>query len=144
MFTRIFKRLIVLCFIVTFAGNSMAKPPSQSCLSGTWQNELGSNVTLNHNCDGKLSGEYWSSVGTPGKEPSPLSGFSDPNSKSNTLGFIVSWNDGTSLTTWAGEYFCDDKPTIMTMWILSSSTGNPEDYWGSNRIGQDIFHRVTT
>lgn len=111
-------------------------------IGGTWYNELGSTMTLQYGpVPGQMTGTYQSGVGTSGKFS--LVGSYDPNN--NTLGFVVTWNNGTiernSTTSWCGQYFDDvGDEILLTTWLLCESTAEA-DIWESTLVGQDQFTR---
>jgi hypothetical protein len=112
-------------------------------LNGTWYNELGSTMTLVYQTQGpQLTGTYQSGVGTSGQFS--LVGSYDPNN--NTLGVVVTWNNGTvernSTTTWCGQYFNNSgTEVLLTTWLLCETTAET-DTWESTLVGQDQFFRT--
>lgn len=104
-------------------------------ISGTWYNELASQLDLEADGVGRLSGSLRSGVGEgPGRYP--LTGFYDPlpNGDGAVIGFVVSWPNVHSLTVWAG-HFNPDENAITTTWLLAGAT----DEWRSTNVGHDRF-----
>jgi len=159
----------VLCFLEAHADNSQRELHSISWESGilvhqvlnkdesagllasllsggSWYNELGSVLQLQQDDQGFLTGTYI--TGThPEWGAFPVAGRYDLHqqaSKGITLGFVVNWQNSThvaySSTSWSGQCIMGkDGPEIFSMWLLSSST-DEADEWGSIQVGQDIFN----
>jgi len=114
----------------------------QACfvLSGSWQNELGSNMTLKA-ANGVLRGSYKSAVGKVNGSYA-LFGSYETTCDSPTLAFIVQWtnSDPTSrpVSAWAGV-FIDD--VIYTAWLLTSPVNSSDDVWSATRVGTNTFVR---
>lgn len=89
---------------------------------------------------GSFSGTYDSAVGIAEHEY-VLSGRFD--TRGDTLGWVVSWQNSSlnahSTTAWSGHTEAVlSKPTILTTWLLTSST-TPQDDWQSTNVGFDTF-----
>lgn len=89
---------------------------------------------------GSFSGTYYSTVGETENEY-VLSGRID--TCGGTLGWVVSWQNSClnsrSTTAWSGHIEAVlSKPTILTTWLLTSST-TPEKDWQSTNVGFDTF-----
>ena len=114
-------------------------------ISGSYRNELGSNVTLHANADGSLTGSYSSAVGNASGSY-PLLG----SASASTVGFCVTWNnkahgDSDSTTCWTGQIMVDlalGRVQLDTFWILASKPSSVDTNWASNRVGNDVFEKV--
>ncbi len=116
-------------------------------LTGTWYNELGSQMVIESACDGMLTGYYNTSVGDA-KCNYVLTGRYDHLKDRRSLGWTVTWvnkdySNSKSTTSWSGQYQLDhaNQPQILTTWLLTVQT-KPEDDWNSTNIGQDVFTRA--
>jgi len=123
--------LLLLCIGASSAG--------LSSLAGVWQNELGSQMYLEHYRQTILDGWYNSSVGQA-LGTYPLVGFiGAAGATEQVLCFSVLWQNNlvntNSATTWNGVY---DGSAIRTTWLLRSG----DDTWNATTVGNDIFQRV--
>ncbi|KAG6921034.1 avidin-like, partial [Chelydra serpentina] len=117
-------------------------------LSGSWKNELGSNMTISAvNADGGFTGSYHTAVTASDKriQLSPLKGSQKHTSqrKQPTFGFTVSWTFSNSITVFVGQCFVDDKQkeTLKTMWLLREEVGSRGADWKATRVGTNVFTR---
>jgi hypothetical protein len=116
-------------------------------LSGTWYNELGSEMILTIDGEGGLSGQYKSAVGDA-EDFYILAGRYDSSPPGDGKGVSVGWavtfrNDkrnAHSTATWSGQYFNEPKEAILTHWLLTSST-TLKNVWMSTHVGHDTFTR---
>lgn len=109
-----------------------------SAISGSWYNELASQLLLEADGSGRLSGSLRSGVGE-GPDHYPLTGFYSPapDGRGATLAFVVHWSNLHSLTAWAGHFHRDAE--IMTAtWLLTGAS----DEWRSTNVGYDRFSRT--
>jgi len=113
-----------------------------SSIGGIWYNELESQLLLEADSSGRLSGTLRSGVGE-GPDHYPLTGFYSPVSKSNgaVLGFVVCWPNVHSLTAWTG-HFHPDEDVITATWLLAGESGESGE-WRSTNIGHDLFSRTS-
>ncbi|NWW32065.1 AVID protein, partial [Panurus biarmicus] len=110
-------------------------------LSGTWVNDLGSNMTIRAvNANGVFAGSYHTAVSATSNEikVSPLQGAQQkgPNQKGQpTFGFTVNWSFSDSITVFTGQCFVDDdgKEVLRTMWLLRSRVENIKSDWKATR-----------
>lgn len=111
-------------------------------LTGTWRNELGSELVLEDDHEGVLSGRYHSGAGALPGVAYPVCGSSDPapNGSCRVLGFVVDWKELHALTVWSGQYHSVDD-TIRATWVMTTETKENEE-WRSTFIGHDVFRRV--
>lgn len=105
--------------------------------AGTWNNELGSTMTLVQTGD-TLSGEYESAVSSGGSTTiGDLQGYAD----GDLIAFIVHWRDFEAITAWAGQLEPNVSPdTIKTLWQMTKQVAAGEE-WSSINAGSDEFVR---
>lgn len=120
-------------------------------LSGTWYNELNSEMNLHvqavSNGGSLVTGAYITKVGDAAGIYS-LGGMTDEGTGDATpnVGFSVSWANPTygnsnSVTAWSGQLqVIDGEEVLTTFWLLTQET-NPANNWSATRIGQDVFRR---
>ncbi|NER48304.1 MAG: hypothetical protein F6J92_16700 [Symploca sp. SIO1A3] len=146
------KILIIAVFsLVLFASSAAADVSAVltktqggvSPLVGTWENELGSTMTINSVTDGEVRGNYTTAVSSSGcaQGEFPLVG----RASTPSLGFVVSWKndkaDCQSVTAWSGKLQgFGDKAKIVTTWLLTVQT-SPSNNWQSTWVNKDIFHK---
>lgn len=147
------KILIIAVFsLVLFAssaaadvGISLTKTQSNtSILVGTWENELGSTMTINSvSPDGEVRGSYETAVSASGcaKGTFPLVGRTNLPS----FGFVVSWTNTlsrcSSVTAWSGQLqTLGGQDQLVTTWLLTAQTV-PRNNWQSTTVNKDIFKR---
>ena len=116
-------------------GRTLAGTGPATDFSGTWKNELTSQMTLAQNGD-KVAGTYESAVsGSHGKTTGDLVGYAD----GSLLSFVVHWRDFQAITTWVGEL--DAAGTALnTLWQMVKRV-DPGDEWASINAGADKFTR---
>ncbi|NXH45094.1 AVID protein, partial [Dicaeum eximium] len=113
----------------------------QCSLTGTWVNDLGSNMTITSmNGNGDFAGSYHTAVTATSNEikVSPLHGSRQkgPNQKGQpTFGFTVNWSFSDSITVFTGQCFVDEygKEVLKTMWLLRSRVENIKNDWKATR-----------
>jgi hypothetical protein len=105
--------------------------------SGTWKNELGSQVVIAQT-NGVLSGTYESAVSSGGtKTTGDLQGYVD----GDLISFVVHWRDFQAITAWVGQL--DPKAsqeTINTLWQMTKQVAQGDE-WASINAGADYFTR---
>jgi len=126
--------------------NRTPKENDGCTVEGKWYNHLGSVMVINSSADGVLHGYYATAVereqGSAGANPSRLIGHLSGSKDSPTFGFTVVWSNGRSVSSWTGQcHICNGEESLMTTWILTQKMDTCNDYWMSNRIGQDTFKR---
>jgi len=130
---------IFLCLTLTVAYGSLCTD-----LSGTWQNQLNSNMTIENITDNSFTGVYHTAVeSTTGaaRLSSKISGMIQNAGDGKLIGFNVLWNRGASLTAWVGQCIvCDGKEKIFTTWVLRSYLPDRKR-WMTTRVNQDTFWR---
>ncbi len=109
--------------------------------SGTWVNQLGSELTFTTDPLGGLHGEYCGGAGALAGHHYAVVGSiqPDPVGHAVPIAFLVRWSEAHCLTTWCGHYF-PDSGEIHATWLMSSEA-ETADEWRSTMIGHDIFHR---
>lgn len=115
-------------------------------LDGRWYNELGSLMELR--ADGALiQGRYTTSVGASGTYQLRGGCDTSPRSESQSLGFVVVWNNDVqknahSVTTWSGQYqVIHGQEMLTTLWLLTSETEASQN-WQATNVGEDVFTRT--
>ncbi|XP_055940724.1 avidin-related protein 4/5-like [Argiope bruennichi] len=137
---------LVFCLGLALAYGSPTGRVPCSDLTGTWRNQLGSNMTVTRIGNShKFTGRYNTSVeSTAGASTisSDISGQVQPVAGGSLVAFNVLWNHGASLTAWVGQCLvCDGQEKLYTTWVLRS-VQIPRKRWMSTRINQDTFWRV--
>lgn len=105
--------------------------------SGTWKNELNSEMTLTQIND-VLSGTYESAVSSGGgKTIGDLRGYVD----GDLIAFVVHWRDFQAITSWVGQLEPGvDQESIKTLWQMTKQVASGEE-WSSINAGSDSFTR---
>jgi len=105
--------------------------------SGTWMNELKSEVTFKQT-GAILSGTYESAVSAGGsKTVGDLQGYVD----GDLISFVVHWRDFQGITAWVGQL--DPKAAtqqINTLWQMTKQVAIGDE-WASINAGADYFTR---
>jgi len=103
--------------------------------SGTWVNELGSEVELVQT-GGMLSGTYESAVSSGNTTTTgDLQGYVD----GDLISFVVHWRNFQAITAWVGQL---DKngATMNTLWQMTKQV-DIGDEWASINAGADYFSK---
>lgn len=105
--------------------------------SGTWVNELGSQVVLTQT-NGQLTGTYESAVSGGGSRTTgDLLGYVD----GDLISFVVHWCDFQAITAWVGQLAPNAaQVTINTLWQMTKQVAVGEE-WASINAGADYFTR---
>ncbi len=113
-------------------------------LTGTWHNQLGSELVIEADGARGLTGRYTSAAGVVAGTSYPLIGTYDPDQQSITtvLGFVVDWTEVHAVTVWSGQYHHRDG-TIAATWLMATET-DEGDEWKSTFVGHDLFHQDVT
>ncbi|XP_058720581.1 avidin-like [Poecile atricapillus] len=136
--------------LVLFLALASSDLSTQLCsLTGTWKNDLGSNMTiLEISENGDFAGSYYTAVSDTSEEikQSPLLGSQhQPNLlKQPTFGFTVHWTFSDSITVFTGQCFVDEdgKEVLKTMWLLRSHADKRRDDWNATLVGYNEFKRL--
>lgn len=109
-------------------------------LTGTWRNQLGSELRLVADGDGGLRGGFRNAAGVA-EDYHDVVGTYDPTPHHdiNVLAFVVKWQAAHSVTAWSGRLHTQDG-TIAATWVMASGTA-PCDEWRGSFIGHDVFRR---
>ncbi|MCP4341076.1 MAG: hypothetical protein GY799_19855 [Desulfobulbaceae bacterium] len=94
-----------------------------------WTNELGSEMTVNIDTSGAITGTYSSAVGCGAGKPRPMAGFCN----GYAVTFSVSWQECGATTAWNGTY---GDGTITTLWQFVSAK---KPSWDSIMAGSNTF-----
>ena len=110
--------------------------------NGTWRNELHSEMNLQVDARGTVTGTYKTGVGTPTpSEEFDLVGFAS----GDLVSFTVNFGAYASLTSWSGQHTKENgTDVIKTMWLLARNVNDPDEpknLWGAVLTGYDIFQR---
>lgn len=131
---------VFLCWTLSAAYGSLCQD-----LTGTWRNQLNSNMTIQAITGNSFTGSYHTAVeSTSGaaRLTSKISGMIKSVENGKLIGFNVLWNRGASLTAWVGQCMvCDGQEKIYTTWVLRSYLP-AKKRWMTTRINQDTFYRV--
>ena len=131
-------------------GDEPVKGPDKSIghrcdLSGTWYNDVGSEVILNQAKSGVITGEYRTAVeqekGSAGTTHSLVYGSSAFGNLNTTFSLIVVWRGGASVTGWVGQcHICENNTAVLEMsWLLRSKVDSCNDVWKSTMHGVNSF-----
>jgi Avidin family len=110
-------------------------------LTGTWHNQLGSQLDIEVDELGNLTGRYRSPEGLCPDSLHTVVGLCDLSHSSGPIlvGFVVRWSDAGCITSWSGQYF-PDSGEIKASWLMTSESA-PRDEWKATIVGHDVFHR---
>jgi hypothetical protein len=116
-------------------------PAASHPLTGTWHNQLGSELVIEADGAGRLTGHYTSGAGAVAGTGYPLVGTYDPNPQATmtVLGFVVDWTEVHAVTAWSGQYHHEDR-TIEATWLMATERGEGDE-WKSMFVGHDLFRR---
>ena len=114
--------------------------------SGTWHNQYPSEMTLQVDANGNVTGKYKTAVGSvdPAAE-FEIKGYV----YEDQISFIVRWKNATadagSITAWVGQLTkVSGTDVIRTMWHLTENVPDAEEptkLWSSITTGADYFWR---
>ncbi|NXA32431.1 AVR1 protein, partial [Eudromia elegans] len=109
----------------------------QCILTGTWVNDLGSNMTISTvNSSGEFNGTYYTAVADrPDKiQNSLLLGFQHLKEQP-TFGFTVNWNFSDSTSVFTGQCFVDKhgEEILKTTWLMRLRVESIHDDWKATR-----------
>lgn len=106
-----------------------------SALTGVWQNELGSLMTVTSASGTSFSGTYESTVSSGG---GAISGTLQGQISGTALSFSVCWHT-QSVSSWTGVLLEDGStPVIYALWQLAE-TPEGSTWWSAINAGCDFF-----
>ena len=115
-------------------------------VTGTWYNDLGSEMIIKQDNKGIIVGEYRTAVervqGSAGKTHSKVYGIGSPGNENGTFAFFVVWRGGASVAGFVGQcHICGVGKTeqIESTWLLKSKISRCEDNWKSVLFGENVF-----
>jgi hypothetical protein len=116
-------------------GRALAGTGTPYDFSGTWANELGSQMVLSQNGDA-LSGTYDSAVSGGGTSTTgDLLGYVD----GDLISVVVHWRLFQAITAWVGQLVPNASPAqILTLWQMTQQV-SAGDEWQSINAGTDTF-----
>ncbi|MGV0653541.1 avidin/streptavidin family protein [Mycolicibacterium thermoresistibile] len=110
--------------------------------NGTWLNELGSELHLEVDGQGRVTGTFQTAVGAP--QPTQkfeVTGFV----AGDVLAFCVNFGAYASLSSWVGQHTVEDgNEVIKAMWLLGrdiKDADEPTDLWSAVLTGASNFRR---
>ncbi|MGT2505645.1 avidin/streptavidin family protein [Cupriavidus basilensis] len=117
---------------------SMSGTGEKVDFSGTWKNELNSEVTIVQGPGNAINGKYKSAVSDDGRQATgDLQGYID----GDLISFVVHWNDFQAITAWVGQLAPPSGiDTIHTLWQMTKQVA-VGDEWASINAGSDTFWR---
>lgn len=116
------------------------KESVQKLLSGIWHNQHNSQMHLEIDESGKITGYFLS--GTISSEEAsnsyPLTGFT----VGAVFSFCVAFSNHGTVTTWIGQVVDNEEETFDASWqMVVDAHQNKEHSWKSTWSGQDKFFR---
>lgn len=110
-------------------------------LQGTWDNQLGSELVLEDDGEGGLTGTYRSATGANSDTTYLVRGCYDllTHGPCRVLGFVVNWGEHQTVTSWSGR-FHQEEETIRATWVMTTES-DEVDEWRSTFVGHDTFRR---
>ncbi|XP_054507998.2 avidin-related protein 7-like [Agelaius phoeniceus] len=137
-----------LLLVLFLALGAQGLQATEQCkLTGHWQNDLGSNMTIYEvKENGDFTGKYLTAVAVSPLKivESPLLGSQQLQYLSQpTFGFTVHWNFSDSISVFTGQCFVDKdgKEVLKTMWLLRLHSEKLADDWKATLVGYNIFWR---
>ena len=97
----------------------------------TWVNEFGSEMSINIDDSGRISGTYTTAVGCDAGKAMPMTGFCN----GYAVIFSVNWQECLAATAWSGTY---ENGEITSLWHLVSAK---KPSWDSIVAGADLFRQ---
>ncbi|XP_077318612.1 avidin-like [Lithobates pipiens] len=113
-------------------------------LTGQWQNDLGSNMTVYVDKNGLIVGKYRTAVSTTNKTilESPLVGYQQ-SSVLPTFGFTVMWQFTNVITVFTGQCFRNETGQVLqTTWLLREESSDAQHNWMQTRVGFNVFYQI--
>lgn len=119
------------------------RPDQAGPLEGIWENQLGSELVLEDDGEGGLTGTYRSAAGATPDARYLVRGTYDVMTcgPCRVLGFVVSWGEHQTITAWSGR-FDPAEDTIRASWLMTTESDEAGE-WRSTFTGHDTFRRHT-
>ncbi len=144
MLIRIAKPILALILLLPPSGLTAQDAPNDARnpeFSGEWWNELCSRMDLDVE-NGRLSGSYWTGVGSGQDEEFELTGFVS----GDLIAYSVNFGSQGSLTSWSGQHTVErGEEKIKTMWLLAGNLSSDEEeadtLWRSIWTGANTYTR---
>ena len=120
-----------------------AKNPPSVEFEGIWKNGLGSEMEIEVDTVGNVTGTYHTNVGMPtSTEEFPLIGFAS----GDLITFTVNFGKYGSLTAWAGQHTESEAgdQEIHTLWHMAENiidVAEPQNIWSGILAGSNVFRR---
>ncbi len=114
------------------------KEPIQSVLAGIWHNQHNSQMQIEVDESGKITGYFITGVSTTGDKSDkyPLVGFA----RGDVFAFCVDFTIHSSMTTWVGQIIDPEKKHFQAMWqMVADVNQDKKRTWKSTWFGQDTF-----
>ncbi|HEY9784105.1 MAG TPA: avidin/streptavidin family protein [Candidatus Obscuribacterales bacterium] len=114
------------------------KLPVKPLLKGVWHNQHNSEIQLEIDQTGKISGSFITGVMTQGhrSETFPLTGFAG----GDVFAFCVDFSKHGCMTTWVGQIIDPASKRFHANWQMIADVYQKEDLeWKSTWVGQDVF-----
>ena len=110
-------------------------------LRGIWDNQLGSELSLEDDGEGGLTGTYRSATGVSPGATYLVRGAYDVVTPGpcRVVGFVVSWGEHQTVTAWSGR-FDPEEDTIRASWLMTTESDEAQE-WRSTFVGHDTFRR---
>jgi len=111
-------------------------------ITGVWQNELGSTMTIMSFDGENFSGTYTSAVS---EGEGPVTGTLAGTLAGDAVAFTVNWSPTfSSATSWNGLVLTSGgELVIYSLWHLASTPESTEGFWQSIQAGADLFFQMT-
>lgn len=112
--------------------------PIQAVLSGTWHNQHNSEILMEVDGSGKITGYFKNSTTSAAdqSEAFPLTGFAS----GDVFSFCVDFSKYGCMTAWVGQVLDPKDKSFEAMWqMVADAHHKPDLAWKSIWVGQDSF-----
>lgn len=138
------KNLYALILFSTALGSINAFAGDEQKYNGTWHNQFGSEMQINVDSEGRISGKYHTAIGR--NEITKSDVWFDVTGVVNgdVISFVVSWGPKSgAISAWSGHYYPKGNakgsvPQIRTL-THTSIPVSPQDLWKRTTAGADNF-----
>jgi hypothetical protein len=110
-----------------------------SNLSGTWHSEHGSELHLEVDPDGRITGRFQTGVGFGKDQSFEVIG----RAQDELVAITVSFGAHGAITSWVG-HLIDAEARIEALWHMTVALphpGRPDELWKGVWSGSDVFRR---